>query len=249
MCTSHTICVYTTCIDTHFSATAAVFARFAQGERLPRPSGCPDGLWALIESCWREAPEQRPPFNAILPAVEEEIGLVDAAEQQERQRQQERQQQQEKQQQQQEEDEQRAAGLGRQMEVGRQQGMHTGRGHHRGRDSVRAQLQVLRARRHHNQPTAEGATPGVVATALAARRVAVPAAAAPTAVQAKAECGTHYQTRGSLLSKSSGDELMQDGGAQGEGGGFAEGSCVGSTIAGRRSDSSGSGVDAAARVF
>ncbi|KIY95520.1 hypothetical protein MNEG_12443 [Monoraphidium neglectum] len=99
------------------SAMQIIFAVGIQGERLPRPSGCPDGLWALIESCWREAPEQRPPFNAILPAVEEEIGLVDAAEQQERQRQQERQQQQEKQQQQQEEDEQRAAGLGRQMEL------------------------------------------------------------------------------------------------------------------------------------
>jgi len=48
-----------------------------QGERLQRPPGCPDSLWRLIESCWAEEPQERPPFTVILEALQAEIAQLD----------------------------------------------------------------------------------------------------------------------------------------------------------------------------
>ena len=42
-----------------------VAKRVCLGERLPRPDGCSDALWRIIEACWGLNPKGRPRFSAI----------------------------------------------------------------------------------------------------------------------------------------------------------------------------------------
>ena len=42
-----------------------VAQRVCSGERLPRPDGCSDELWRIIEECWGQNPKGRPRFSAI----------------------------------------------------------------------------------------------------------------------------------------------------------------------------------------
>ncbi|EOD07210.1 hypothetical protein EMIHUDRAFT_62203, partial [Emiliania huxleyi CCMP1516] len=43
----------------------AVAERVCGGERLKRPNGCPDELWALIQRTWAAAPAERPTFMEL----------------------------------------------------------------------------------------------------------------------------------------------------------------------------------------
>ena len=43
----------------------AVGKRVIGGERLPRPDGCPDALWALLQRMWAATPAERPTFTEI----------------------------------------------------------------------------------------------------------------------------------------------------------------------------------------
>lgn len=51
-----------------------------QGERLPMPPDCPPALRGLIEDCWRQDPELRPSFGAIVDRLRKEQERVAAAE-------------------------------------------------------------------------------------------------------------------------------------------------------------------------
>ena len=46
-----------------------IFAVAVQHARLPLPAGCPPALSALIDECWRRAPEERPSFAQVLPRL------------------------------------------------------------------------------------------------------------------------------------------------------------------------------------
>lgn len=52
------------------------------GERLPRPSRCPEHLYQLLHKCWRYEPHRRPTFRYIKRTISEvyqqEIGFVGA---------------------------------------------------------------------------------------------------------------------------------------------------------------------------
>ena len=43
----------------------AVGERVIGGERLPRPDGCPDALWALLQRTWAATPAERPAFVEV----------------------------------------------------------------------------------------------------------------------------------------------------------------------------------------
>ncbi len=43
----------------------AVAERVCGGERLARPDGCPDALWALLLRTWANAPTERPTFTEL----------------------------------------------------------------------------------------------------------------------------------------------------------------------------------------
>ncbi|KAI8999692.1 hypothetical protein DFJ74DRAFT_715367 [Hyaloraphidium curvatum] len=42
------------------TSPAAVMKAIFGGKRPPRPGGVPDGVWALVGSCWEEEPARRP---------------------------------------------------------------------------------------------------------------------------------------------------------------------------------------------
>ena len=43
-----------------------VAQRVCSGQRPPRPiSGCPDGLWRIVEACWAQNPKGRPRFSSL----------------------------------------------------------------------------------------------------------------------------------------------------------------------------------------
>lgn len=42
-----------------------VFELIHKGERLPKPSICPDNIYDLMKNCWNESPELRPSFEMI----------------------------------------------------------------------------------------------------------------------------------------------------------------------------------------
>ena len=42
---------------------------------MERPEGCPDRLYALMESCWRYLPKQRPTFIDIIEDLLPEVTI------------------------------------------------------------------------------------------------------------------------------------------------------------------------------
>ncbi len=49
---------------------AAVMRAIFTGKRPPRPEGVDDGVWEVVEACWKEEPEDRPSFAAIATALQ-----------------------------------------------------------------------------------------------------------------------------------------------------------------------------------
>jgi ubiquitin C len=47
------------------ASDAEVARMVLQGQRLEKPSGCRDGMWSLILSCWAASPAQRPTFHEL----------------------------------------------------------------------------------------------------------------------------------------------------------------------------------------
>ena len=41
------------------------------GERLPRPDKCPEQMYAIMESCWRSAPKDRPSMSDVQTRLQE----------------------------------------------------------------------------------------------------------------------------------------------------------------------------------
>ena len=46
-----------------------MIAFLESGGRLPRPPTCPEALHNVMLECWRERPEDRPSFEALLDTV------------------------------------------------------------------------------------------------------------------------------------------------------------------------------------
>ena len=42
-----------------------VLSKILEGYRMPPPPGCPDPLYQTMQDCWKEDPEQRPPFEYL----------------------------------------------------------------------------------------------------------------------------------------------------------------------------------------
>jgi hypothetical protein len=42
-----------------------VIPRIDRGYRMDSPDGCPDEIYRIMKSCWREDPSQRPNFTLI----------------------------------------------------------------------------------------------------------------------------------------------------------------------------------------
>ncbi|KAG2453066.1 hypothetical protein HYH02_002399 [Chlamydomonas schloesseri] len=46
-------------------STSEILNALRSGQRLERPRGCPLELWALVQTCWRDDPRERPSFATI----------------------------------------------------------------------------------------------------------------------------------------------------------------------------------------
>ena len=56
----------------------AVMRSVKAGERLQRPSHCSPAFFAVVDDCWREAPEDRPGFAAIVDEIRRHLDADDA---------------------------------------------------------------------------------------------------------------------------------------------------------------------------
>lgn len=43
---------------------------FTQGNRLPKPTDCPDSLYDVMKDCWMQDPASRPTFKQIVEALD-----------------------------------------------------------------------------------------------------------------------------------------------------------------------------------
>ncbi|KAJ7606524.1 hypothetical protein FB45DRAFT_949938, partial [Roridomyces roridus] len=48
----------------------AVIQAVLAGRRPSRPASCPDGLWDLLQDCWEEQPDSRPPISQVVERLE-----------------------------------------------------------------------------------------------------------------------------------------------------------------------------------
>ena len=52
-------------------ANAEVLAQVERGYRMPKPPGCPDGLYKIMLDCWNKDPERRPTFEFLRSQLED----------------------------------------------------------------------------------------------------------------------------------------------------------------------------------
>jgi CD48 antigen len=48
-----------------------VIQNLEKGYRMPRPENCPEGLYNIMDLCWKESPENRPTFEYLKSVLED----------------------------------------------------------------------------------------------------------------------------------------------------------------------------------